>query len=156
MGNPALQGFLEESMDRFQKVEGEASDRPMIAIGQMTNVRDPSRVSGALVLAVATGESGELLRLARIDESKWQWEQNRDVGLQLSVIDPDDLEEEAIWASDGLPISQIKFATSLSRYDSVRWLMVQKQTSTTVLQPEYHKVPVSQRQSNDLSVGRAS
>ncbi|CAM1510440.1 Fc.00g007750.m01.CDS01 [Cosmosporella sp. VM-42] len=152
MGNSALQGFLEENMNRFQKVEGEASDRPLLAIGEVTNVRDPSRVSGALALAVATGESGELLRLARIDESKWQWGQSRDVGLKLSVIDPDDQEEEVIWASDSLPISQIKFATSLSRYDSVRWLLVQKQTSTTILQPEYHKVPVSQRQQVNISV----
>lgn len=146
MGNAALRGLLEENMERFQKFEGEASDRPLLAIGQMTNIRDASRVTGASVLAVATGESGELLRLARVDESKWQWGQNKDVGLKLSVIDPDDQEEEVIWASDGLPISQIKFATSLSRYDSVRWLLVQKKTSTVVLQPEYHRVPVIQRQ----------
>lgn len=144
MGNSALQGFLEEDMDRFQKAEGQAGDRPLLAMGQMTDVRDASHVSGAPMLAAATGESGELLRLARIDESKWAWGDYQEVTLSLSVIDPDDPEEEVIWASDGLPISQVKFATSLTRYDAVRWLLVQKQTSTTILQPEYHKVPVAQ------------
>lgn len=150
MGNSALQGFLEENMDRFQKFEGYVTDKPLLAYGQMTNVRDATRVSGALVLAVATGESGELLRLARIDESRWGWAQHKDVTLSLSVIDLDDSEEEAIWASDGLSISQIKFATSLTRYDGVRWLLVQKQTSTTILQPEYHRVPVTQKEPDSL------
>ncbi|KAF4990489.1 hypothetical protein FDECE_14354 [Fusarium decemcellulare] len=149
MGNSALQGLLEENMNRFSKVEGEASDRPLLSIGQMTNVSDPWRVTGAPMLAVATGESGELLRLARVDESKWQWGHNKDTVLNLSVIDPDDVDEEVIWSSDGLPISQVKFATSHTRYDVVRWLIVQKQTSTTILQPEYHKVPVSQTSTGD-------
>ncbi|KPM43393.1 hypothetical protein AK830_g3201 [Neonectria ditissima] len=152
MGNFELQGLLEENMTRFQKVEGEENDKPLLAIGQMTNLRIPTRVTSAPLLAAAAGESGELLRLAWIDESKWQWGQSKDVALSLSVIDPDDLEEEVVWASDGLPISQIKFATSLTRYDAVRWLVVQKQTSTTILEPEYHKVPVSQKESTDLSI----
>ncbi|KAH8714240.1 RNA polymerase I-specific transcription-initiation factor-domain-containing protein [Ilyonectria robusta] len=151
MGNSALQGLLEENMNRFQKFEGETNDKPLLAIGQMTNVRDPSRVSGARMLAAATGESGELLRLARIDESKWQWGKHNDVALNLSVIDPDDPDEEAFWISDGLTISQVKFATSLTRYDTVRWLLVQKQTSTAILQPEYHKVPVIQKEPIELS-----
>ncbi|KAM5343058.1 hypothetical protein ACJ41O_014024 [Fusarium nematophilum] len=120
----------------------------------MTDVCDPSRVSGALMLAAATGESGELLRLARVDRSRWQWGHDEDTILNLSVIDPDDPDEEAIWASDGLPISQVKFATSLSRYDAARWLIVQKQTSTTILQPEYHKVPVAQTVDPEFCVHR--
>ncbi|KAM5374670.1 hypothetical protein ACJZ2D_006448 [Fusarium nematophilum] len=154
MGNSALQGLLEENMNRYSKVEGEANDRPLLSIGQMTDVCDPSRVSGALMLAAATGESGELLRLARVDRSRWQWGHDEDTILNLSVIDPDDPDEEAIWASDGLPISQVKFATSLSRYDAARWLIVQKQTSTTILQPEYHKVPVAQTVDPEFCVHR--
>ncbi|KAJ4186151.1 hypothetical protein NW767_004812 [Fusarium falciforme] len=150
VGNSALQELLEENMNRYSKVEGEAVDRPLLSIGQMTNVADSSRVKGALMLAAVTGESGELLRLARVDESKWQWDHNKDTVLHLSVIDPEDPDEEAIWASDGLPISQVKFATSLTRYDAVRWVIVQKQTSTTILQPEYHKVPVAQPPTADL------
>lgn len=138
-------------MNRYSKVEGEAADQPLLSIGQMTNVADSSRIKGALMLAAVTGESGELLRLARIDESKWQWGHDKDTLLNLSVIDPEDPDEEAIWASDGLPISQVKFATSLTRYDAVRWVIVQKPTSTTILQPEYHKVPVAQPPTADLA-----
>ncbi|KAH7133312.1 RNA polymerase I-specific transcription initiation factor RRN6-like protein [Dactylonectria estremocensis] len=151
MGNSELQGLLEENMSRFQNFEGEASDKPLLAIGQMTNIQNPAQVSGALMLAAATGEAGELLRLTRIDESKWQWGKDTNVALNLSVIDPDDPDEEAIWMSDGLTISQIKFATSLARYNSVRWILVQKQTSTAILQPEYYKVPVAQKQPTDLN-----
>jgi RNA polymerase I-specific transcription initiation factor RRN6 len=152
MGNSALSNLLQENMNRYSKVEGEISDQPLLAIGQMTNVSDHSRIAGSPMLAAATGESGELLRLARIDQSKWKWGQDKRTTLQPSVIDPDDPEEEAIWASDGLPISQVKFATSLARYDAVRWLIVQKQTSTTILHPEYHKVPVAQSSASDLNI----
>lgn len=150
MGNLPLEDLLKESMERFHKVEGEATDRPLLAIGQMTNFSDASRIAGLSALAVATGESGELLRLARIDESKWLWDDNKDMSLQLSVIDPEDREDEVVWASDGLPVSQIKFATSSSRYEPLRWLLVQKQTSTTILQPEYHKVPIARKTENDF------
>ncbi|KAF4450737.1 rna polymerase i-specific transcription-initiation factor rrn6 [Fusarium austroafricanum] len=139
-------------MNRYSKIEGEVSDQPLLSIGQMTNVSDHWRVAGSPMLAAATGESGELLRLARIDQSKWKWGQDKYTTLQPAVIDPDDPEEEAIWASDGLPISQVKFATSLTRYDAIRWLVVQKQTSTTILHPEYHKVPVAQPSASDLNV----
>ncbi|KAL6920377.1 hypothetical protein FSST1_004403 [Fusarium sambucinum] len=144
MGNSAVSTLLEENMNRYSRVEGEISDRPLLSIGQMTNVSDQWRVAGSPMLAAATGESGELLRLSRVDQSKWQWGADKHTTLQPSVIDPDDPEEEAIWASDGLPISQVKFATSMSRYDAIRWLIVQKQTSTTILNPEYHKIPVAQ------------
>ncbi|KAJ4261574.1 hypothetical protein NW762_007005 [Fusarium torreyae] len=152
MGNSALSGLLEENMNRYSKIEGEVSDRPLLSIGQMTNVSDHWRIAGSPMLAAATGESGELLRLARIDQSKWQWGNDKHTTLQPSVIDPDDPDEEVIWASDGLPISQVKFATSLSRYDAVRWLIVQKQTSTTILRPEYHKVPVAQSSTSSLDL----
>ncbi|KIL85672.1 hypothetical protein FAVG1_11167 [Fusarium avenaceum] len=152
MGNSALAGLLHENMDRYSKIEGEASDRPLLSIGQMTNVSDHWRIAGSPMLAAATGESGELLRLARIDQSKWIWDDDKHTTLQPSVIDPDDPDEEVIWASDGLPISQVKFATSLSRYDAVRWLIVQKQTSTTILHPEYHKVPVAQSSTSSLNI----
>jgi RNA polymerase I-specific transcription initiation factor RRN6 len=152
MGNSAVSELLEENMNRYSRVEGEISDRPLLSIGQMTNVSDHWRVAGSPMLAAATGESGELLRLARVDQSKWQWGTDKHTTLQPSVIDPDDPEEEAIWASDGLPISQVKFATSMSRYDAIRWLIVQKQTSTTVLNPEYHKIPVAQSSTADLNI----
>ncbi|KAF9771945.1 hypothetical protein IL306_010414 [Fusarium sp. DS 682] len=152
MGNSALSELLEESMNRYSKIEGEVSDQPLLAIGQMTNVSDHWRIAGSPMLAAATGESGELLRLARIDQSKWKWGHDKHATLQPSVIDPDDPDEETIWASDGLPISQVKFATSLTRYDAIRWLIVQKQTSTTILHPEYHKVPVAQSSASDLNV----
>ncbi|POR38068.1 Uncharacterized protein TPAR_01715 [Tolypocladium paradoxum] len=142
MGNPSLQGFLKGDMGHFRRTEETVHRKQLLAIGPMSDLRDHSDIKSMSVLAVATGESGELLRLARIDESRWQWGESKDVVLNLSVIDSAHQEEETVWASDCLPISQIKFATYFSQHNSVRWLLVQKSTSTTILQPEYHPNPV--------------
>ncbi|KND94169.1 hypothetical protein TOPH_00866 [Tolypocladium ophioglossoides CBS 100239] len=142
MGNPSLQGFLKGDMGHFRRTEETVHRKQLLAIGQMADLRDHSDIKSMPLLAVATGESGELLRLARVDESRWQWGEIKDVVLNLSVIDSVHQEEETIWASDCLPISQIKFAIYFSQHNSVRWLLVQKSTSTTILQPEYHPIPV--------------
>lgn len=144
MGNPSLREYLKGDMEHFKRTEEPTHRTQLLAIGQMADLRDHSDIKSMPLLAVATGESGELLRLARIDESKWQWGEAKDVVLNISVIDSVHQEEETIWASDSLPISQIKFATYFSQHNSVRWLLVQKPTSTTILQPEYHPSPVLQ------------
>lgn len=141
MGNSELSGLLTEDIDRFKNLDEAANTQPLLSIGEMMDLSLPSRSSVTSVLAAATGESGELLRLARIENSRWVWDDDKDCILHLSVIDPMDQDDELIWRSDGLPISQIKFAKSVSRSESIRWLLVQKQTSTSILHPEYHKIP---------------
>jgi RNA polymerase I-specific transcription initiation factor RRN6 len=101
---------------------------------------------------MAAGEAGEKLRIARINQSSWAWnakeqvgDQHRvaeDVQLELAIIDPDSWQDECLWASDGLPFTQIKFATHNVPNEPIRWLLAQKATSTSILSPEYHKVPV--------------
>ncbi|PNY27960.1 Uncharacterized protein TCAP_02105 [Tolypocladium capitatum] len=142
MGNPSLRGFLKDDMEHFKRTEETTHRGQLLAIGHMADMRHHSTVKSMPLLAVATGESGQLLRLARIDESRWQWGGNKDAVLNLSVMDSVHQEEETMWASDCLPISRIKFATYFSQHNSIRWLLVQKSTSTAILQPEYHPSPV--------------
>ncbi|KAK2003107.1 hypothetical protein LX36DRAFT_677797 [Colletotrichum falcatum] len=123
------------------------TSQPLLAITQMADVANHTRVVPVPVLAMAAGESGEILRLSKMSETKWQWGENESPTLRMFSIDQHDREETALWASDGAPILQIKAALSLVRFEPTRWLLVQKRTSTTVLQPEYHKVPVSERPS---------
>lgn len=47
------------------------------------------------------------------------------------------------WCSDGSSISKIEFATKLKQYDTIRWLTVQKDASTTIFEPELRANPVA-------------
>lgn len=134
--------FLKEDIDRFEKSDESNSDGPLLAVGEMTDLRDSRNIKAVPLLAVATGKSGEQLRLARMDESQWQWGDHKDAILNLSVIDSIHQEEDIIWTGDGLPISKIKFATSYWQRGSIRWLLVQNRTSITILRPEYHSIPL--------------
>lgn len=155
MGNGVVSDILKEDMDRFERSEDHSSDGPLLAVGQMSDVRDLSNMKGLPLLAIATGASGEQLRLARSEESLWQWEDHDDAMLNLSIINPTHKEEEAVWEGNGLPILRIRFATSTWEYGSIRWLLIQTQTSTTILQPEYHPVPVPDDHNSGSSMPRA-
>ncbi|EFY84520.1 hypothetical protein MAC_09431 [Metarhizium acridum CQMa 102] len=141
-GATELGDYLKEDMERFEKSEDSDNDGPLLAVGEMNDVRTPSRFKGTPLLAVATGESGARLRLTRMVESQWRWGDNKDAILNLSVVDSIHKEEETIWPGDGLPIMKIKFATAYWQQGSVRWLLVQSQTSVTILSPEYHRNPL--------------
>ena len=143
MGNFAFEEPLTEDMTRYRNADDLSTERPLFALGSVPDYTNINFSRQVTLLAAATGESGELLRLAASHDTRWQWEESRDAFLNLSVVDPVDREEETIWASDGLPITQIKYVEGLSNQDYVRWVIVQKQTSTTVLQPEYHPIPLS-------------
>lgn len=142
MGNQSFPGYLKEDMERFGRAEETTQRRPLLAVGLMTDLRGAAASKGMPLLAVATGESGEKLRLTRMDESQWQWGEETGAVLHLSVIESDYKEEEVLWTTDAVPISQVKAATYSSPKSSVRWLLVQKPTSTTILQPKYHPYPV--------------
>ena len=133
--------FLKEDMERFAKVDDGPGYGPLLEIGEMTDLRASWDPKGMPLLAVAAGESGEQVRLARMNMTKWQWANFADATLNLSVVDRIYQEEETLWSGDGLPVTRIMFASSHSPFGSTRWLVVQTRGSTTILQPEYHPVP---------------
>lgn len=151
MGNFAFQDPLREDMSKFKAAETLAGERSLIVTGSMPTVTGRQDSRPVPFLASATGETGELLRLAVADQSSWEWSDSTDAALELSVIDPLQNEKEVTWASDGLPITQIKYAEGLSNQVYVRWLLVQTGTSTTILQPEHHRVPTTQQQHTSSS-----
>ncbi|EGX88853.1 RNA polymerase I-specific transcription initiation factor RRN6-like protein [Cordyceps militaris CM01] len=154
MGNFAFQEPLREDLTKFKAVETSTNDRPLLATGSMPTVSYRQDVIRGPVpfLASAVGVSGELLRLSVADQTDLQWDDSRDASLQFSVIDPLQGEKEVTWATDGLPITQVKYVQGLSNQFNVQWLLVQKETSTTVLQPEYHHVPITDAQIMDGSI----
>ncbi|OAQ97429.1 hypothetical protein LLEC1_05908 [Akanthomyces lecanii] len=157
MGNFALQEPLREDMAKFKTVESLTNDGPLLAMGSMPTVSGRQNTNKPVpFLASATGQSGEFLRLTVADQTAWEWGDGNDASLQLSVIDPLHSEREISWATDGLSITQIKYAEGLSNQVNVRWLLVQKGTSTTILQPEHHPVPITETQIMDGSIAGSS
>ncbi|SPO03884.1 uncharacterized protein DNG_06567 [Cephalotrichum gorgonifer] len=92
---------------------------------------------------MVTGEGGQILRILRLDESSWLWDENKDVTLGALDLKPGDREEEAYWCRDAAPITRIKYFTHLPPAAPLRWLVVQTASTTTILSPVYHSVPVS-------------
>ncbi|OLN86208.1 hypothetical protein CCHL11_04208 [Colletotrichum chlorophyti] len=157
IGSSETSELLAEGLTQLMRPDISPSAQSLLTISQMADVTNHTRVVPVPVLAMATGESGELLRLSKIEQTNWQWGRNENPTLRMFSIDHHDREETVLWSSDGAPILQIKSALSLVRFEPTRWLLVQKKTSTTILQPEYHRVPVSERPPGiDKSIERPS
>lgn len=153
MGNEVLSEMLTEDLRRFPNSDEPSTTQPLLAIGEIADLSIPSKPTATRILAVATGNSGELLRLVHVEDSEWIWDEDKDSVLHLSVLDSVDNFEEAIWSSDGLPISQIKFVSDNSPSDPIRWLLIQKQTSTVILRPRYDRNPRSRGHDKQQAVG---
>lgn len=154
MATDNLPEQLSYELNHFKKLEETPISRPLLAVGDITDTSDPSRLAALSVMACATGESGELLRLVRIHDTQWQWEGDTLCTLHVPTVDLEDFEDEAIWTSDGLPISQIKFAARTVEHNTLRYIIVQRETSTVILQPQYRKIPVLEKATyHSLSTG---
>ncbi|KAK0705232.1 RNA polymerase I-specific transcription-initiation factor-domain-containing protein [Lasiosphaeris hirsuta] len=124
-------GILESAQDSSQL--SAAATASLLATGEITDIRDLGRrTKGHPALAVASGEAGEILRFISLTKEEWTWE-SEDVRVDLNTPNP---RYRGEWCQDGLPITLIKFSLSPKKYDPIRWLVVQKQTSTTVCEPE--------------------
>lgn len=147
MGNTAFQDILRGDMEELSIANEVPNTRPLLAVGHSADPSDKSGAKKIPIMAVASGEAGEVLRLARMEDAQWQWGDNGDAFLNSAIIDSADKAAEATWADDGLPIRQVIFAGSRLQDESNRWLLVQKETKTTILWPEFREVPTASTQS---------
>ncbi|EHK46464.1 uncharacterized protein TrAtP1_005590 [Trichoderma atroviride] len=147
MGNTAFQDILRGDMEELSIANEAPNTRPLLAVGHSADPSDKSGAKKIPIMAVASGEAGEVLRLARMEDAQWQWGDNGDAFLNSAIIDPADKAAESTWADDGLPIRQVIFAGSRLQDESNRWLIVQKETKTTILWPEFREVPTASTQS---------
>ncbi|KAK0385858.1 hypothetical protein NLU13_7035 [Sarocladium strictum] len=151
-GLGAIGDLLADELTSAVRLASAASTRCLLDMGPITDVSNSSQRTGTPAIAMAAGEAGEKLRIAKVNESRWAWgsvnQKNGEetisegVQLELAIIDPDSWQDECLWTNDGLPFTQIKFATHSAPNEPIRWLLAQKATSTSILSPEYHKVPV--------------
>ncbi|KAK4202543.1 RNA polymerase I-specific transcription-initiation factor-domain-containing protein [Triangularia verruculosa] len=123
------------------------STTSLFSIGEIADVRFESKGDATLsVMAVSSGVSGNVLRLVSLARKEWLW-QDSDVTARTKAPDA---RFEGDWCQDALPISLIKFAVNASgsknskgrAVDTIRWLLVQKETSTTICGPEVRDLPM--------------
>ncbi|PTB63816.1 hypothetical protein BBK36DRAFT_1143524 [Trichoderma citrinoviride] len=146
LGNTAYQDVLKEDMAALNLSDETPNPRPLLAIGHVPDPSDKAGIRKLPITAVACGEAGELLRLARMEDVQLQWGDDADAFLNMEAIDPTQRDAETIWTNDGLPIRQIKSAGNRLQDDTLRWLLVQKETATTILRPELRQIPTTSNQ----------
>lgn len=109
-----------------------------------------SRITTCPVVALAAGEAGHILQLAAINSETWQWDES------AFVAGASQADFKGSWCSDGSSISKIEFATKLKQYDTIRWLIVQRDASTTIFEPELRAKPAAGATSNSGGEGAAA
>ncbi|KAL2155331.1 hypothetical protein VTH82DRAFT_72 [Thermothelomyces myriococcoides] len=110
----------------------------LFSVGEAVDFRDRDPTKGHPVLAIATGNSGNVIRLISLGREEWSWTE-ADIKVRVHTADP---KLEGEWLHVGGPISLVRFAIDLRKYDPVRWLLVSNGTSVTVYEPELRPIPM--------------
>lgn len=139
--NQILNGALNEALTDKELGQTSFTSGSLLAFGNIANFTSHENRSRIPVMAVASGRSGESLRVARLQESQWAWANETTACLYEHFVEPEDKVNEILWTQDSLPIKQLKFASGNSTQGRVDWLFVQKDEYTTLLKPEYHALP---------------
>ncbi|KAK3304264.1 RNA polymerase I-specific transcription-initiation factor-domain-containing protein [Chaetomium strumarium] len=124
----------------------------LFSVGQMADLRKSESGKGHPVLAVASGVSGNILRLISLAREEGTWT-DADIRVRLHGLDSQLAGE---WCQDGVPISLIRFAVDSRRDDNLRWLLVQNGVSTTIYEPELRMMPISAGGALSRHSGRAA
>lgn len=138
LGNEELQDMLADESPSNQKSHIPSWQLTQFAVGEMADTSGGQKSLGAPLIAMATGSAGDVLRFTRPSAKQWHLGSNELVG---SVLEPNEY-QETLWTRDIGTIRRIKAVVSTKRYEPVRWLVVQRESGTTVFRPEYQKVPV--------------
>ncbi|KAI1820569.1 hypothetical protein F4861DRAFT_522630 [Xylaria intraflava] len=118
------------------------------SLGQLTEISS-RRATGVPLLVTVTGGAHNVLRLARLDEEKWTWYRMPNVRVCLSEVAGD---KPTLWIEDDVgPINRVKCLVDPKPYSPTRWLAVQRDSGTTIFQPEYRKIPLDGSFGDDAS-----
>ncbi|KAB5585895.1 RNA polymerase I-specific transcription initiation factor RRN6-like protein [Coniochaeta sp. 2T2.1] len=138
-----VDGFtLVDELSSLKTADAGDTTSYLLAVGEITDRTDlHSGTVGAPAIAMAAGEGGHILHIVPLDLEDASWADG-DLSVRLPKISPS---TRGQWVDDGVAITVIKFAVDAKRYDPVRWLLVQKPTGTTILDPD---INVSSSHSN--------
>lgn len=137
-GNPDLASFLPREIRSLKATPGAPPPvSPLLALGEISDLSNDTSIVGQPAAAFAAGEGGHILQILPLAQEERSWD-DESLAIRLSTAGPT---EPGQWIDDGTPISKIKFAVDPRRHDQIRWILVQKVGSTTVLEPEVRKTP---------------
>lgn len=139
LGNIGLKGIISEELRASRSHDDSVGSqlRSVLAVGEVSDLRSPSHPTSRPAVAMAAGEAGHILRVSMINLEKWRWaESSVPMGAPQSQF-------YGTWSNDGAPISKIQFVTKPRQLDPIRWLIVQRSTSTTILLPEIRAKPTA-------------
>ncbi|TGJ86773.1 hypothetical protein E0Z10_g1968 [Xylaria hypoxylon] len=141
LGNQVLHDYFVEEDSPFSPQQQKRSWQTcFFSLGELTDTSLRKNAGVPLVVTVA-GSANNVLRLARLDQERWTWPQEPNVAVRLFEAAS---EKAALWIEEEVgPILRVKCIVDLKQYNPTRWLAVQRDSGTTVFQPEYRKAPVS-------------
>ena len=139
LGNEELRESLAKEIPRLKSSNGDASSLSILAVGEIHDKSSSWKSQACPALAIAAGEAGHILRISTLQSERWSWAADNSHEINLATLSNGD---QGFWCADGAPITKIQFAIVRKQYDQIRWLIVQKATTTTIFQPEIRKHPV--------------
>lgn len=110
----------------------------LLTVGEVTDGTEPKHgIIGRPAIAMAAGAGGHVLHIVSLDQEDVVW-QDEDLVMHIPKVSASARGE---WVEDGVPITTIRFAVDGRRNDTIRWLMVQKPTGTTLFEPALNIMP---------------
>ncbi|KAI0439754.1 RNA polymerase I-specific transcription initiation factor RRN6-like protein [Xylaria telfairii] len=147
LGNHMLHDLLEENLALSSQPES-SRHTCLFALGELTDT-SLRRHAGVSLVVTVTGSAKNVLRLARLDQERSTWPQEPNVSVRLADAPT---EKPALWIDeDPGPIRRVKCMVDHKPYKPTRWLAVQRDSGTTIFQPEYRKAPEDDSLKGDAS-----
>jgi len=104
----------------------------IMAFGDITDVRSEKREGKLPTMAVAVGESGHVLRIIGLAKETRTWTSEE---VMVTTSKPN-FQFSGELCEDSQPITMLAFAPHGTHRNPIRWLIMQKVSSTTICEPE--------------------
>ncbi|KAI1130363.1 RNA polymerase I-specific transcription initiation factor RRN6-like protein [Nemania abortiva] len=138
LGNQLLHDLLAEENSPLAPQQEQSWHTCLVSLGELTDTT-VRRKPGVPLVVTVTGSANNILRLTRLDHETWQWYRESNVAVRLAEVTTD---KPVLWIEEDVgPIRRVKCIVDLKRYNPTRWLAVQRDSGTTIFQPESRKVP---------------
>jgi hypothetical protein len=148
LGNQLLHELFPAESSPFGPQQDRSWQSCFFSFGELTDT-SLVRASGAPLVVTVTGGANNILRLAKLNQEKWAWSREYNVAVRLAEVS---MEKPALWIDEDVgPIRRVKCIVDLKRYNPTRWLAVQRDSGTTIFQPEYRKMPPASSVEKDAS-----
>ncbi|KAI0878491.1 RNA polymerase I-specific transcription initiation factor RRN6-like protein [Hypoxylon argillaceum] len=139
LGNQILHDYLPEEDPLISSQQEQSWHTCLFSLGELTDTT-LQRNSGVSLLVTVTGSAKNTLRLATLEHETWTWPREPNVTVRLTEAP---IENPTLWIGEEVgPIHRVKCIVDLKRYQPTRWLAVQRNSGTTIFQPEARKVLV--------------